>query len=107
MSFDKETSGTDLDAHKPRDLENQDVEVPANERRQHRHHHGGITSLLAVEAGEVYEPHPERNASWYQTLLDVGIEENGIKPVPVENRTSTQYSNLFTIFFTSLLCLLP
>ncbi|KAK0636958.1 permease for cytosine/purines, uracil, thiamine, allantoin-domain-containing protein [Bombardia bombarda] len=44
---------------------------------------------------------------WYQRLLDAGIEENGIKPVPVGQRTSTQYSNLFTVFFTCLLCLLP
>lgn len=60
-----------------------------------------------MEAGEVYEAHPDRNSKWYQKLLDAGVEENGIKPVPVEHRTSTQYNNLFTVFFTCLLGLLP
>ncbi|KAK3390945.1 permease for cytosine/purines, uracil, thiamine, allantoin-domain-containing protein [Podospora didyma] len=60
-------------------------------------------SLFVVEDGEVYETHPEKNARWYQRLLDAGVEENGIKPVPVEHRTVTQYNNLFTVFFTCLL----
>jgi hypothetical protein len=67
----------------------------------------GVVSRLTVKDGEVYEAHSENNPKWYQRLLDVGIEENGIKPVPVEARTNTQYNNLFTIFFTCLLCLLP
>jgi hypothetical protein len=69
--------------------------------------HVGIVDLLKVEDGVVYETHPERNPKWYQKLLDAGVEENGIKPVPVEKRTNTRYNNLFTIFFTCLLCLLP
>ncbi len=68
---------------------------------------GRVLSLLTVEAGEVYEAHPDKNSKWYQKLLDAGVEENGIKPVPVEHRTSTQYNNLFTVFFTCLLGLLP
>lgn len=64
-------------------------------------------SKLAVKDGEVYQVVSEKNPRWYQRLLDAGVEENGIKPVPVEQRTSTQYSNLFTVFFTCLLCLLP
>lgn len=66
-----------------------------------------LASLLKVDDGEVYESHPEKNPKWYQRLLDAGVEENGIKPVPIEQRTSTQYSNLFTVFFTCLMCLLP
>lgn len=66
-----------------------------------------LLSLLKVKDGEVYEVHPDKNPKWYQKLLDAGVEENGIKPVPTEQRTSTQYSNLFTVFFTCLLCLLP
>jgi hypothetical protein len=69
--------------------------------------HGGLISMLVVKEGEVYEQHPERNPKWYQRLLDAGVEENGIKPVPVEKRTNTNYTNLFTVFFTALLCLLP
>ncbi|KAH8880672.1 hypothetical protein GQ53DRAFT_533352 [Thozetella sp. PMI_491] len=79
------------------DLERQDVEK----------HQPRLISLLAVEDGIVYEAHPEKNAKWYQRLLDVGFEENGIKPVPVEQRTETAYNKIFTIFFTCLLCLLP
>lgn len=72
-----------------------------------KHHQGRVVSLLRVEDGEVYQPHPEKNPKWYQRLLDVGVEENGIRPVPVEKRTNTQYFNLFTVLFTALMCLLP
>lgn len=44
---------------------------------------------------------------WYRKVLDAGVEENGILPVPPEERTQTQHSNLFTVFFTCLLCVLP
>jgi hypothetical protein len=100
-SSEKEMTTNDSDLNQPRDLEKQ-APLPGSEKN-----HGGIVSLLAVGAGEVYEPHPEKNPRWYQKLLDSGVEENGIKPVPLENRTNTNYSNLFTIFFTCLLCLLP
>jgi NCS1 nucleoside transporter family len=83
----------------PRDLENQGQ---GESRRWAK-----LISFLAVKDGEVYEANPDKNPKWYQRLLDAGVEENGIKPVPVDQRTSTQYSNLFTVFFTCLLCLLP
>jgi hypothetical protein len=67
----------------------------------------GLLSIFAMREGEVYEAHPEKNPRWYQRLLDSGFEENGIKPVPLESRTSTKYNNLFTVLFTSLMCLLP
>jgi len=67
----------------------------------------GFVSLLTVEDGVVYKPEAETHTRWYQRLLDAGVEENGIKPVPIEKRTNTQYSNLFTVFFTGLLCILP
>lgn len=44
---------------------------------------------------------------WYRGVLDAGVEENGFRPVPIEQRTQTQHSNLFTVFFTCLLCILP
>lgn len=68
---------------------------------------GGLASLLAVEDGIVYKPEAEEHTRWYRRLLDAGVEENGIKPVPVEKRTNVQYNNLFTVFFTGLLCILP
>ncbi|RBR06432.1 uncharacterized protein FIESC28_11055 [Fusarium coffeatum] len=46
-------------------------------------------------------------SKWYKLLLEAGVEENGIRPVPPEGRTETQLSNLFTVFFTCLLCILP
>ncbi|CAK7567041.1 MAG: hypothetical protein SEPTF4163_004999 [Sporothrix epigloea] len=67
----------------------------------------GFGNMLSVEDGAVYKPKPEKNTRWYQKLIDAGFEDNGIKPVPVEERTNTQYSDLFTIFFTSMLSLLP
>ena len=67
----------------------------------------GLGHMLTVKDGEVYNPHLEKKARWYQRLVDAGFEDNGIKPVPIENRTNKQYSNLFTIFFTSMLSLLP
>ncbi|KAK3954629.1 purine-cytosine permease [Pseudoneurospora amorphoporcata] len=49
----------------------------------------------------------KENPKWYQNFIVVGVEENGIQPVPIEGRTSTQYNQLFTVFFTCLLSLLP
>ncbi|KAH6965880.1 permease for cytosine/purines, uracil, thiamine, allantoin-domain-containing protein [Fusarium venenatum] len=46
-------------------------------------------------------------SKWYKLLLQAGVEQNGIRPVPPEERTETQHSNLFTVFFTCLLCILP
>jgi hypothetical protein len=67
----------------------------------------GFFSFLRVKQGEVYEIDAEKNPTWYQKLLDAGAEENGIKPVPLSQRTNTHYDNMFTMFFTCLLCLLP
>lgn len=44
---------------------------------------------------------------WYLKLVEAGVEENGVRPVPPEQRQQTQYNNLFTVFFTCLLCVLP
>lgn len=83
------------------DLEAQDVQQEAAVAQ------GGIFSIFSQMPGEVYAAHPEQNAKWYQKLLDLGIEENGIKPVPVEFRTQTRYSDIFTVFFACLLNILP
>lgn len=71
-------------------------------------------SLSTSKEGVVYDNHSKENPKWYQKLIDAyqklidaGVEENGIQPVPIEGRTSTQYNQLFTVFFTGLLCLLP
>ncbi|KAK4126144.1 hypothetical protein N657DRAFT_567802 [Parathielavia appendiculata] len=66
-----------------------------------------LLSSLRVKEGEVYEANYDRKPRWYRRLVDAGVEENGIMPIPLEQRISTRYSNLFTVFFTCLLCLLP
>lgn len=43
----------------------------------------------------------------HRLLLNMGVEENGVQPVPPEERTDTQHSNIFTVFFTCLLSVLP
>jgi hypothetical protein len=86
----------------------QDVEKQAESiESQYKPHPSGLISLLKIKDGEVYEVNPEKHPRWYQRFLDTGAEENGIKPVPLSQRTNRQYSNLFTMFFTCLLCLLP
>ncbi|KAG8167423.1 hypothetical protein KVR01_003112 [Diaporthe batatas] len=85
------------------------------EEQHHGHHHhhqlyqkhGKLVSMLKVDDGEVYESHPEKHPRWYQRILEVGVEENGIKPVPLEKRTDGRFYNLFTVMFTALMCLLP
>ncbi|KAI4602900.1 hypothetical protein KJ359_008120 [Pestalotiopsis sp. 9143b] len=81
-----------------------DVEAGGSD---HEHGHSGKTSFLAVEPGAIYNPEAASHPKWYQRLLDAGVEENGVKPVPVEERTNTAYNNLFSVFFTALLCVLP
>ncbi|KAF5666216.1 purine-cytosine permease [Fusarium heterosporum] len=44
---------------------------------------------------------------WNKLLLKAGVEENGVQPVPSEERTHTRYSDLFTMFCTGLLSILP
>ncbi|KAK4214854.1 hypothetical protein QBC37DRAFT_282898 [Rhypophila decipiens] len=70
-------------------------------------HHSPLESALNDD--QVYQTDPGANKTtrWHRFLLNAGLEGNGIQPVPVDQRTSTQYSNLFTVFFTCLLCLLP
>ncbi|KAK4146778.1 uncharacterized protein C8A04DRAFT_25346 [Dichotomopilus funicola] len=104
---DLESQSPDNDNLKKEILEEQqhgDDTSPTTERRSAG---SRFLSLLTVRPGEVYKADADHNPKWYQKLLDAGIEENGIKPVPLEQRTVTQYSNLFTVFFTGLLCLLP
>jgi hypothetical protein len=50
---------------------------------------------------------PKIAASLWERLSFAGVEIRGAEPVPVEKRTDTQYSNVFTIFATSMTSLLP
>lgn len=85
------------------DVEKQDTVVQKGLYQKH----GRLFSLLKVDDGEVYENQPEKNPKWYQRIIDFGVEENGIKPVPVVQRTDKRYWNLFTVMCSALLNLLP
>jgi hypothetical protein len=61
----------------------------------------------AVDSGEEdVSLEDEKKPLWFR-VLNWGVEEGGIAPIPVEKRTDTRYVNLFTVWFTALLCLLP
>ncbi|WXC48520.1 hypothetical protein QX201_008232 [Fusarium graminearum] len=84
-------------AHK--DLEaNRECDVPVNMATVNE---GGITPGTQASSNRI------TLSKWYRLFLRGYVEENGIRPVPPEERTETQHSNLFTVFFTGLLCILP
>ncbi|KAK3318512.1 permease for cytosine/purines, uracil, thiamine, allantoin-domain-containing protein [Apodospora peruviana] len=100
--LEKQSSGAEPGLVKLKGIDSQ-----GKYNRRHLNVPAKLISKLTVEEGEVYEVDPaENNPRWYQNLLDAGVEENGIKPVPIEQRTSTQYNELFTVFFTCLLTIL-
>lgn len=85
------------------DVEKQETVVQQGQYQKH----GRFFSMLKVGHGEVYESQPEKNPKWYQKILDFGVEENGIKPVPIEQRTQKRYLDLCTVMCSALLNLLP
>jgi calcineurin-like phosphoesterase family protein len=101
---------SEVERDSPRQLESQNQHEPQQEKSPSQTRYSFMKNLLSslrVKEGEVYEANYDRKPRWYRRLVDAGVEENGIKPVPLEQRISTRYSNLFTVFFTCLLCLLP
>lgn len=84
-----------------------DVDVESQASRGLRGRCRRLLAALAVRDGEVYDGVARDRITWYTRLLNAGVEENGIKPVPAELRTETEYNKLFTVFFTCLLCILP
>lgn len=64
--------------------------------------------IVTIEANENEESQKHyKRPRWYKKLVEAGVEENGIRPVPLEDRIQTQYNKLFTVFFSCLLCVLP
>ncbi|KAF4975816.1 hypothetical protein FZEAL_7435 [Fusarium zealandicum] len=84
------------------DLQTSQNPKPASQRRSNSTGNGD--DIEAAAPGKLVNRAASR---WYRKLLDAGVEENGIEPVPPEQRTQTEHSNLFTVFFTCLLCVLP
>ncbi|KAG4433491.1 hypothetical protein IFR05_011029 [Cadophora sp. M221] len=54
----------------------------------------------AVDATESDSQSVQRKLSWKTKLIALGIEERGVLPVPVEERTSDRFVNIFSIWFT-------
>lgn len=46
-------------------------------------------------------------ATFWNKLYDNGVEFHGGAPVPLEAQTDTRYFNVFTVYSTSMLSLLP
>lgn len=63
-------------------------------------------SSTPVESSSFDEVLKPKSAIW-RKILGWGVEENGIVPIPPEKRTDKRVLNLFTVWFTALLCLLP
>ena len=61
---------------------------------------------LEFESGEEESFEAKQKPLWFR-VLNWGVEEGGIEPVPAEKRKDPRYINLFTVWFTALLCLLP
>ena len=60
--------------------------------------------------GEVVEGNSEElggRKSFWAPLVNRGVEIRGALPVSPENRIDTRFFNVFTIFLTSMLSLLP
>lgn len=65
-----------------------------------------IESSTPVESSSFDESLKPQSAIW-RKILGWGVEENGIIPVSIEKRTDKRIFNLFTVWLTALLCLLP
>ncbi|KDR72650.1 hypothetical protein GALMADRAFT_126262 [Galerina marginata CBS 339.88] len=62
--------------------------------------HEASTTTVEVDV------HSTSKASWMKKLATWGVEERGIVPVPLEERTDEQYSKLFFVFLSSNLTIL-
>lgn len=67
------------------------------------------TKVIASESIELQDDFhvPNIASTFWEKLLDAGVELRGAEPVPPEKRTDTQYLNTFTVFATSLTSLQP
>lgn len=54
----------------------------------------------AVDAAESDAQSVQGKLSWKTKLIALGIEERGILPVPIEERTSDRFVDVFSIWFT-------
>lgn len=67
--------------------------------------HGSASSIEAIPQEGSTEI--LAGPSIWQKLQGFGVETRGAKPVEIEARTDTRFFNVFTVFSTSMLSLLP
>ena len=41
-----------------------------------------------------------KSLSWWEKIIALGVEERGVMPVPVKERTSDRFINVFSIWFS-------
>ncbi|EXJ84727.1 NCS1 family nucleobase:cation symporter-1 [Capronia epimyces CBS 606.96] len=67
-----------------------------------------VVQDIAEAQTEAYQtPGFTRKHPFLQRLASWGVELHGVTPVPVEDRTSTRYINIFFVWFTMSINLLP
>ena len=77
--------------------------LSAKEDMEKGHHTTLASEVLIVEG----ETDVINKLSFWRKLASYGVEIRGVQPVPAEQRTDTRYLNVFTLFSTSMCCLLP
>ena len=82
------------------------VDVQAHDPRLGENEYDVEKRAMEVESGEEESLEGKERPLWFR-VLNWGVEEGGIAPISVSKRTDTRYVNLFTVWFTALLCLLP
>ncbi len=56
------------------------------------------------QQSDIYEP---AKTLWWSRLVAWGVEVRGIVPVPLEERVDTRFVNIFSLWFTMSVSLLP
>jgi hypothetical protein len=67
---------------------------------------GTSTSSIDVSPGREVS-HGLTKHSFWSKLYSNGVEFHGGAPIPVEEQTDTRYFNVFTVYSTSMISLLP
>lgn len=65
----------------------------------------GTEVALDVDVGESQNYSPKK--SWVSKVLSWGVELRGITPVPPEERTDRRFINVFFVWWTMSINLLP
>jgi hypothetical protein len=55
----------------------------------------------------VAEVNPPRHGLFYRLLVTAHVEQRGVQPVPLEERTNTRFFNVFAIWFCMNINLIP